>query len=136
MVTQVASLILLFFLFQQSGQTKDLSGVVRITQGLGIAGARVTANCTSTAALTDERGSFVLPGVTGGCVLNIRAVGFAPSSYTVSDPAEPVEISMSLDPLRQTVTVMDSPMANTGPELSTAMDARTVAALPVIESRH
>src|SRR3982750_794275 len=95
---EVASLILLFFLFQQSAKSTALSGIVRATQRLGIAGAEVTANCTSTAATTDERGAFVLPGVKGGCVLNIRAAGFAPSRYTVLDPAGPIEISMGLDP--------------------------------------
>jgi Carboxypeptidase regulatory-like domain len=129
--TPVALLLLLFFPFRQSEQTSDLSGVVRLTQGLGIAGASVTADCTNKVGSTDERGAFVLPGVTAGCVLKIRADGFAPSSYTVVDPEEPIEISMNLDLLRQTVTVVDSShLTNTNPELSTAIDTRTMTALP------
>jgi hypothetical protein len=122
---------LLFFLAQQLQGDGALSGIVRASQGLGIAGARISSNCTAADAITDARGGFVLAGVTEGCVLRVQAAGFTTTSYTVVNATDPIDISMSVDPLRQTITVLgSSPLVNSTPELSTAIDSRTLSVLP------
>jgi hypothetical protein len=112
-------------------QVATHSGVVRIEGGLGVAGARITSDCVPEMAVTDERGMFTLSGIKSGCQLNVAADGFQPSVYSVNSTASPFEILIRIDPLRQSVTVMESsPLVNNNPEISTAIDTRTLSELP------
>lgn len=110
-------------------QSIEVRGVVHLRGGLGVAAAKVTAACTGASTTTDERGSFALGNVTTSCRLLISADGFQPAS--VDSSAQPLDIELEVDPLRQTVTVLDSsPLVNANPEISTAIDTRTLSELP------
>lgn len=112
-------------------QSAEVRGVVHLRGGLGVSAAKVVAECSGASASTDERGAFTLPNVTASCRLLVSADGFQPISTAVSDTTQPLDIELEIDPLRQTVTVLDSsPLVNTNPELSTAIDTRTLSELP------
>ncbi len=108
----------------------SVGGTVRAAGGIGIAGAQVSADCTPATATTDERGAFILTGLKPNCVLTARADAFEPGTLTYV-PGRPLDLQLTVDPLRQTVTVMESsPLVNNNPELATAIDTRTLSELP------
>jgi hypothetical protein len=115
-------------------ELNEVRGWVRVAGGLGVGGAQIQASleCGGKRAFADERGAFVLPSqLVKGCKLNVSADGFQATEYVVEDPAKPLEIVIAVDPLRQTVTVMDSsPLVSDNPEVSTAIDTRTLSELP------
>ena len=122
------SLVFPGVLFSQSG---DISGVVRLQGGLGIGGAKVSAACTPNTTDTDEHGAFTLSGVSQGCRLAVAAEGFETATYIVNRLAQPVDVVIATDRLRQSVTVLaSSPLVNANPEISTAIDMRTLSQLP------
>ncbi|MBK6305180.1 MAG: carboxypeptidase regulatory-like domain-containing protein [Gemmatimonadetes bacterium] len=70
-----------------SGQSATVSGVVRDTVGLFIAGAEVTVDGGSARAVSGEDGSYVLHGLTAGNLrLRIRRLGFRPAVMDVEVP--------------------------------------------------
>lgn len=70
------------------GQGASVSGVVRDTVGLAIAGAEVTLEGGSARAISAEDGSYVLRGlVAGNLRLHIRRLGFRPTVMDVEVPA-------------------------------------------------
>ena len=70
-----------------SGQSATVSGVVRDTVGLFIAGAEVTVEGGSARAVSGEDGSYVLRGLTAGNLrLRIRRLGFRPAVMDVEVP--------------------------------------------------
>jgi hypothetical protein len=125
-------LILAFFAVSPVGAfAAQFSGVVRLQGGRGIAGAQVNATCIKNTTESDEAGAFHLPALSPGCRLSVTADGFQATVYEVKDPSLPAEIVMMLDPLRQSVTVLDSsPLISANPEISTAIDTRTLSELP------
>ena len=107
------------------------SGVVQMNGGLGVSGARVSSSCTDNTTETDERGAFTLPALKAGCRVEVSADGFQPSSAVVANPPQILQITVALDPLRQSVTVLESsPLISTTAEISTAIDTRTLSELP------
>lgn len=112
-------------------QSAEVRGVIHLRGGLGIAAAKVTAECTGASAMTDEGGAFQISNLTPSCRLVVTADGFRATQATVAEPGQPLDIEMAIDSLRQTVTVLDSsPLVNNNPELSTAIDTRTLSELP------
>ena len=64
-------------------------------------------------------------------MVTANADTFGTTKATIADPERPLEISMNIDVLRQTVTVMESsPLVNNDPEIATAIDTRTLSELP------
>lgn len=70
------------------GQGATVSGVVRDTLGLLIAGAEVTLEGGSARAISGEDGSYILRGLAAGTQrLRIRRLGFRPTVMDVEVPA-------------------------------------------------
>lgn len=128
MSTLAAMLVFVCFI---NGEQPMVSGTVQMQEGIGVAGAQLRTTCNTFTAVTDERGAFSLPGLAAGCEVTVTADGFQLTSVKVEDVARPLTILIALDPLRQSVTVHDSsPLVSATPEISTAIDTRTLSELP------
>lgn len=111
-------------------QSAEVRGVVHLRGGLGVSAAKVSAECIGSSASTDERGSFSLPNVTPSCRLLVSADGFQSTSATVADLALPLDIELEIDPSARPLRFSTPVPVNTNPELSTAIDTRTLSELP------
>lgn len=115
----------------QDIQKGPISGVVRAVGGLGISQARITGDCISASTETDERGVFTIDAAQEGCRIQVRADGFQVAQTSIQRTGEPLLIELAVDPLQQTVTVMESsPLVQSNPEISTAIDTKTLSELP------
>ena len=90
-------------LFVGPGASGRIAGTVRDTRGGPLRGARLAVVGTAAAALSDERGEFVLRGVPEGTrTLSARAVGYFPDDRAIdvfadgaSEATAPVHLAMS-----------------------------------------
>lgn len=110
----------------------ERTGIVRAQGGLGISGARLESSCGASAA-TGEQGQFSI-ALDPGCSLTAKADGFRASTRAAGTLADgPIEIVLEINPLVQTVTVMESsPLVDSNPEIAKAIDNRTLSELPSI----
>jgi hypothetical protein len=107
-------------------------GTVTAAGGLGIEGAVVESSC-GPSTVTNEAGAFALP-LEAACTISVRAAGFVAWSQPAGTiPGGDLRVVLSVNPLIQTVTVMESsPLVSASPEVSKAIDGRTLAELPSI----
>lgn len=127
------------------GQTQTsgrIAGAVRDSQGATIAGAQVVVENRATndrrATVTDQTGGYAVSQLPpGSYVVNISAAGFASARFSdvrvgVAGTTA-VNVSLPIAQSAYEVTIHDVPPAvnNNSPELSTTLESRSLATLPL-----
>ncbi|MFI3322298.1 MAG: SusC/RagA family TonB-linked outer membrane protein [Rikenellaceae bacterium] len=97
------SMLVLVFVMSATfvlAQTRQLAGTVRSADdNMPVAGATVIVTGTSTGAVTDENGNYVIKNVNGAVSLTVNFFGFEPAVAEVSPSATTQDFLLSADAL-------------------------------------
>jgi Ca-activated chloride channel homolog len=88
-------LAILFLSAFKNWEGFTISGIVMDSNGLPVVGASVKVKNTSTATLTDERGSFTLKVNSDKITLIIAAVGYDSKEVAVTNDGKPVKVTLN-----------------------------------------